>query len=52
MTQERTIADIVTDGLNTVFDEIGKEYGDLPPDEFVEQVKRAATDWAKECYGV
>jgi hypothetical protein len=43
----KTIEDLVTEGLNTVYDELGRLYGDR--EDIVDLVAQAAEDWVIAC---
>ena len=43
-----TMETFVVEGLNSVYDQIAKHFGDQPG--FVELVSKAAESWARDCY--
>jgi hypothetical protein len=50
MPKEYDIRDLVTEGLNTVYDELGQGLQGITMDQYVQKVTAAAKEWALTCY--
>ena len=48
--KEQDMEEFVVQGLNTVFDELTKKWGNIDPQLFIKEVTHYSNRWARDCY--